>query len=373
MKMIHVGIIGMGFIGALHYEALRQIPYICIRSICVSNSEKINEVKETYGVEIVTDNWQDIVNDPMIDVIHNCTPNILHDEINMAAIKMGKHIYTEKPLSMTSGDAYKVWSYAKKCHVAHGVNLQYRMNAAVQEMYWRIKAGQDGMPLFVRGNYYQDSVAKQSDYTKRQIPETSPARALLDIGVHWSDTASFIMNQPIKKVYANMYTHYPVRIDPITGNSINIHSDDTTTVVLEFEDGTPGMACFSKCFMGHKNDLSVTIDTSMHEYTWRQEECDRLLIGNRNIGNETYYVNKRDCKQEVLPFINLPAGHAAGWKDALKNAMYAFYTSIQDHTYEQESQVYATMKDGWMASCFVDACLLSAKEKREVLLKEVQG
>lgn len=55
------------------------------------------------------------------------------------------------------------------------------------------------MPLFVSGQYLQDSVARRTDYTKRRIPETSPARAVLDIGVHWADTASFVMGCPIKK------------------------------------------------------------------------------------------------------------------------------------------------------------------------------
>ena len=85
----------------------------------------------------------------------------------------------------------------------------------------------------------QESVARKTDYTPRRIPETSPARALLDIGVHWADTAGFVMGCPISRVYAKMYTHHPIRIDPETGREIVVRSDDTTSVMVEFADGTP--------------------------------------------------------------------------------------------------------------------------------------
>ena len=152
--------------------------------------QKIKEIQEHYGVEYVTDCWEEIVNDPSIDVIHNCTPNHLHDKINLAVIAAGKHIYAEKPLSSTGENAYQVWKTAEQAGIAHGVNYQYRMNAAVIEMKNRIRSGQGGMPLFVSGQYLQDSAARRTDYTKRRIPETSPARAVLDIGVHWADTVS---------------------------------------------------------------------------------------------------------------------------------------------------------------------------------------
>lgn len=360
MYQWNVAIIGMGFIGKLHYDALRRIPGVHIRTLVVHRSSEIPSVREQFEANIVTDSWQEAVADPRIQVIHNCTPNALHDLINEAAIAAGKHIYAEKPMSLTTDGATEILKKAKAAGIAHAINYQYRMNAAVLEMRGRILRGDAGRPLYVRGRYLQGSVASATDYTPRRFPETSPARALLDIGVHWADTAGFVLGVPIRKVYARMYTHHPVRTDPVTGKQIPIHSDDTTAVMVEFADGTPGSALFSKCMLGHKNDLSVTVSGERREYSWMQERCDWLQVGNSTLGNETVYVDKATVLSETTPYLATPAGHAPGWQDGLKNAMAAFYTSIRMESYQKGSVPYATFEDGVMGNRFVDACLSSA-------------
>lgn len=371
MAKLNCGIIGYGFIGKYHYEALRRLPSIHVRAVCVHDASKIESLMESLDVDYVTDDWRKLIEDPDIQVIHNCMPNHMHDELNLAAIKAGKHIYAEKPLSLTAKGAKECLDAAVEAGVAHGINHQYRMNAAVLEMKARLDAGKGGQPLYVSGQYMQESVARRTDYTKRRIPETSPARALLDIGVHWADTAAFVLGSPIKKVYAKMYTHYPVRTDPATGRKIEVHSDDTTCVMVEFENGTPGSAVFSKTMLGHKNDLVVTVSGEQAEYTWRQESCDHLYIGNRETGNEDVYVDAQFSDSAVTPYIAMPAGHVLGWQEAEKNAIQAFYASITDGSYKTEKLSYATFESGVHGNCFVEACLRSAAEDRWVELREV--
>ena len=301
MYQLNVAIIGMGFIGKLHYDALCRMPGVHIHTLVVHRTADISAVREAYDADIVTDSWQEAVSDPRIQVIHNCTPNVLHDPINEAAIAAGKHIYAEKPMSLTTDGAVEILNKAKAAGIAHAINYQYRMNAAVLEMRGRILRGDAGRALYVSGKYLQESVAKSTDYTPRRIPETSPARALLDIGVHWADTAGFVMGVPIRKVYAKMYIHHPVRTDPATGRTIEVHSDDTTAVMVEFADGTPGSALFSKCMLGHKNDLSVTVSGDEREYSWNQERCDWLQVGNRGMGNETVYVDRAVALPDTAP------------------------------------------------------------------------
>ncbi len=368
MEKLNAAIIGMGFIGRQHYEALRRLTGVHIRAICVSRPEHIERTKAEFDADYVTADWREIMEDPEIHTVHNCTPNIAHDEVNLAAVSAGKHIYAEKPMSITTEGAEKVAAAAKAAGVANAINHQYRMNAAVLEMRARIAAGMSGKILYVSGRYMQDSVARHDDYTPRRIPETSPARALLDIGVHWADTASFVTGTPIKKVYARMYTHYPVRTDPATGREIEVHSDDTTAVMVEFADGTPGSAIFSKCMLGHKNDLCVTVSGETAEFSWQQEQCDRLLVGNRGLGNETILMDAQCVQPETAKYIEMPAGHAPGWQEAEKNAMLAFYRSIADGSYRTGSVPYATFADGVRGNRFVDACLRSAAEDRWVEL-----
>lgn len=362
MKMLNAAIIGMGFIGKLHYDALCRLPHVHIRTLVVHKEADIPRIREEYPADIVTADYQEVMADPNIHVIHNCTPNALHDAVNLAAIRAGKHIYAEKPLSLTTEGAQMVLAAAEAAGIAHAVNYQYRMNAAVLEMRGRLRSGLGGRPLYVGGQYLQESVARHTDYTRRRIPETSPARAVLDIGVHWADTASFVMDCPISRVYARMHTHYPIRIDPETGTEIPVHSDDTTAVMVEFADGTPGSALFSKCMLGHKNDLVVTVSGEQREYSWHQERCDLLQVGNRETGNETVYMDKQFLLPETTAFLSTPAGHAPGWQDAQKNAVFAFYRALEGERYRKEPVPYATFRDGVMGNRFVDAVLRSAQE-----------
>lgn len=368
MKKWNAAIIGLGFVGKLHYDALRRLPNVHVRTIVVHREQDVPMVKELYEADIVTSDWEAAVADPQIQVVHNCTPNALHDPVNLAAIREGKHIYAEKPMSLTTEGAIAVLEAAQAAGVANAINHQYRMNAALLEMRGRLRRGDGGRPLFVRGWYLQESVARRTDYTPRRIPETSPARALLDIGIHWADAASFVMGCPIAKVYAQMYTHHPVRIDPVSGREIVVRSDDTASVMVEFADGTPGSAVFSKCMLGHKNDLQIIVSGDGKEFAWQQEQCDRLLVGDRGVGNETVYVDKNSALEEVYPYIAMPAGHAPGWMDAQKNALLAFYGSLEGERYRKETVPYATFADGVMGNRFVDACLISAREQRWVTL-----
>ena len=368
MKKWNVAIIGLGFVGKLHYDALRRLPNVHVRTIVVHKAQDIQATKENYDADVVTDCWQEAVADPQIQVIHNCTPNALHDEINLAAIGAGKHLYAEKPMSLTTAGAEEVLAAAKAAGIAHAINYQCRMNGAVLEMRARLQRRQAGRPLYVGGQYLQESVVRKTDYTPRRIPETSPARALLDIGVHWADTAGFVMGCPISRVYAKMYTHHPIRIDPETGREIVVRSDDTTSVMVEFADGTPGSALFSKCMLGHKNDLRVSVSGDEKEFSWHMEQCDRLWVGQRERGNESVYVDRNTALPEVHPYIHLPAGHTPGWMDALTNAMQAFYDSLNGEAYAREKVPYATLEDGVMSNRFVDACLESARQERWISL-----
>lgn len=373
MKRIRAGVVGTGFIGALHIEAIRRIPDAEVVAISAPEPE-LESAQQRFCVVRGYPDWGALVADPEIMVVHNCTPNALHDVVNRVAIEHGKHIYAEKPLSISAAGALEVWRLAEKQGVAHGVNLQYRLNAAVQEMRARIAAGQCGHPLFVRGQYLQEVASRSTDYTPRRFPEDSPARALADIGVHWADAAQCVMGQPIRALCAQMYTHHPVRTDA-AGRKIPIVSDDTTCVWVRFADGTPGAALFSKAMAGHKNDFTLTVSGEECEYTWCQQRCDRLYIGRREGGNEELFMDRALASPQAVLYVTLPMGHAMGWTEALMNSIQAFYTAIRQGSWNKADQPYATFRDGWRGNAFIDACLLSARENRWVELpqEDVRG
>jgi predicted dehydrogenase len=174
------------------------------------------------------------------------------------------------------------------------------------------------------------------------------------------------MGQPIVSVMADMVTLHPVRIDPSSGREIPIQSDDTVSVLLRFADGTPGMMTASKVAGGHKNDLSIEVDGELCSYSWRQEQPDHLRIGSREQGTAEFFMGPAFAQPEALPYVTAAPGHVMGWSDGLWNAVRAFYESLRSGAYRSREQPYATFKDGWRTILFVEACILSSREKRWV-------
>lgn len=361
MKALRAAVIGLGFIGPQHIEALRRVPEAEVAAVCDANGDVARETARRWNVEKVYTDWRQVVSDPDIDVVHNCTPHFLHDEINRAAILAGKHVYCEKPLSNSAASAREMWELATAKGVAHGLNHQYRLNAAVQEMRARIKNGVSGKPLMVYGCYLQESASAKTDYDHK-MENTGPARALNDIGIHWLDTACCALDQPVTAVMAQLTKHYPVRVDK-EGREHAMATEDTGMILLRFADGTPGQLIVSKAACGHKNDLRLNVACEECEMDWRQEIPDRLSVGVKAVGWQSVYMNPRTCQPEVKPYISAPMGHVMGWPDALRNAVQAFYRSIVDGSYAMARQPYATFRDGFAGMAFVEACVRSNREK----------
>ncbi len=361
MKKLRVGVIGLGFIGPQHIDAIRRVPGAELAALCDASPQMLAAAAERYQAPKTYADWRALLADPEIDVIHNCTPNAMHDAVNEAAILSGKHVYCEKPLSQSAQGARRLCQLARERGVACGLNHQYRLNAAVQEMKARLANGLAGKPLFAWGCYLQESASRGTDWS-RKMENTGVARTLNDIGIHWVDTACCALGQPLKAVMADLSTHYSERVGD-DGVSHPVTTEDTGMILLRFANGVPGQLITSKAANGHKNDLRLSIACEGYGMEWRQEEPDRLRIGEKEIGEELVYMNPRTCQPEARPYVTLPMGHVMGWTDALHNAVQAFYDSIQDGSYLAERQPYATFRDGFAGMAFVEACIRSNREQ----------
>ena len=365
MKTYRAAVIGLGFIGPLHVDALNRVPRASVTALCDCDAQLAGTLAERYNARAFTD-WHDVVRDPEVDVIHNCLPPALHDEVNREAILHGKHVYCEKPLSLTADDAKRIALLAEEHGVRAGLNHQYRMNAAVQEMRARVQKGLAGKVLAMNGCYLQESASRRTDWTGR-MANTGIARAISDIGTHWADTAECVLGQPITEVFADLHIHYPVRTDD-RGGTHQMDTEDTGFIIVRFADGTPGQVMISKSACGHKNDLQVSVWAEEYSLEWHQEVPDRLILGRKDTGFETFYMNKRTCLEETKKYITAPTGHMMGWPDALKNAMQAYYDSLDDDP--RADVPYATFRDGFRRLAFVEACVRSSREKAWVEVEQ---
>ena len=201
MRTIKAAIIGTGFIGPAHLEALRRIGGVDILALADGKRVRAEELASAYRIDRVYDSWQEVINDPDIEVVHNCTPNNLHYTINKAALRAGKHVVSEKPLTMTGNESQELLRLARRSGLVNAVNFNYRFYPLIQHVHQMVRRGDIGEISLVHGHYLQDWLFHETDYNWRLEPSIGgPSRAVADIGSHWCDLIQFVTGRRITSV-----------------------------------------------------------------------------------------------------------------------------------------------------------------------------
>ena len=375
MNYLKTGLIGAGFIGKQHIEAIRRIPGSEVVAVADNNADMARQVAEQFFIPKWYGDYRELLADPEVALVHNCTPSSSHYGVNKEAVAAGKHIYCEKPLTLTADEAAELVVLAREAGVAAGVNLNYRHNAMVKEMRERAADGLGRVHL-AYGEYLQDWLMYDTDYDWRMNPAIGgESRAVADIGSHCFDTLQYILGKRIVSVYADMITVFPVRKRcETTGETfsgaagrvveeIATTQEDAASILLRFEDGTPGLVHVSQVCGGRKNGLAVTISGEEYSMEWRQEQADRLELGYRNQPNGEIYADAKLLSPGARKFATLPGGHAVAWHDAFRNAIGVFHEAVRTGSHRAGVVDYADFFAGLHIMRLVEACMESGRRK----------
>ena len=291
MEKIKVGIIGTGFIGPTHIEAIRRLGFVEVVALAETSQEQAERKAAELGIPKAYGDYREMLSDSEIQVVHNCTPNHVHFAINKEIILAGKHVISEKPLAMNSEESAELLALAQKQGVVHGVNFNYRQHASVQNLRAKIANGDLGKVNLVHGSYLQDWLLYETDFNWRLAPEVGgKSRAVADIGSHWCDTVQFVTGKKIVEVFADLATVIPVRkkaigsvatfstqsTEDVEYEDVSINTEDYASVLVRFEDGSRGVFTVSQVSAGRKNRLSFEINGSKSSVYWNQEEPEKL-------------------------------------------------------------------------------------------------
>ncbi len=105
VKRIGMGLVGPGFVGAHHIDAVRRLGFVDVVAIAASSAASARRKADALGVPQAYGSFEDLVADPDVHVVHNTTPNYLHVPVILAALAHGKHVISDKPLATTAADA----------------------------------------------------------------------------------------------------------------------------------------------------------------------------------------------------------------------------------------------------------------------------
>src|SRR5262245_5366999 len=275
MTNIKVGIIGSGMMGPIHAEALRRLGYVEVVALGEANQDLARVRADQLNIPKAYGDFRALIADREIQVIHNCTPNVLHFEVSKAAIAAGKHIISEKPLARDSRESAALVTLAAKAGVVNAVDFNYRNYPLVQQMHAVVKSGQLGRLFLLHGSYLQDWLIKDTDFNWRvEVAAAGESRAVSDIGSHWFDTVQFITGDPVVEVMADLNIVHKTRRKPKhTTESdaekilaaddyvdIPVATEDSATILFRTHSGASGSCVISEVSAGRKNRLYLEAD-----------------------------------------------------------------------------------------------------------------
>lgn len=369
MQKFKAAIVGGGFIGGVHIDAVRRLGNIEVVAIC--DESGVGEKAKKYHVLSAYEDYQKMIDEVKPDVIHICTPNNTHYEIAKYAIEKNIHVICEKPFTTTIEQARELVDMAKIYDVKGSVNFHNRFYPIPNQMYHMIKQDQIGEVVTVHGSYIQDWLLYETDYSWRlNSAQVGKTRAISDIGSHWLDLAEFVTGMRITKVNALLSTVYPKRKKPMAAvetfaksdkelryEDIAIDTEDAATVIFQFENGAIGTLIVSQVFAGKKNAMTLHVAGKTNSLIWDSEELNNLYIGNRNKANEVLTKDADLLCPGVKDLVSYPGGHIEGFSDAFKQMCRQFYQSIE----VQGDYYYAAFEDGLREMQLCEAIFNSGK------------
>lgn len=375
-KEIKVGVIGVGFIGPAHIEAIRRLGHSVI-AIAASSQENAEQSAKTLSVPKAYGQWEDLVNDPQINVVLIASPNYLHYPQARAALEAGKYIICEKPLAVSSAESAALMALATEKGLANAVSYNLRFYPLVQEARARIDDGELGEKIYiVHGGYLQDWLLLDTDWNWRLDPDLGgELRAVADIGSHWIDLVTFVTHTRVKSVYADLATFLPVRRKPksnkvtFSGEQVGdtgfcdqkIETEDFASVLFEFENGSRGVVTISQVSSGRKNRLFFEINGSQSSLVWDAEIPNQLWIGHRDEPNQLMIKDPSMMKERSRWTASYPGGHVEGYPDTFKQFHKAFFEYILSGNFDAEPN-FPTFKDGHHMLLVEEAIHKSARE-----------
>jgi predicted dehydrogenase len=364
------GIVGTGFIAAVHVEALRRLD-VDVLGVVGSTPDRAAEAR----LGNVYRSLAELLEDDRVDVVHVTTPNHLHYPQVKEVLAAGKHVVCEKPLALTAAESGELVELAEAAGIVHCTNFMARFYPLAQHARSLVRAGALGEIWNVHGSYLQDWLLRPTDWNWRLEPERGgDLRAIGDIGSHWLDLIQFVTGRRIVEVFADLQTVLPVRrrlAGPVQtfaqsdaeGEDVAIATEDLGHVVLRFDGGARGAVVVSQVSAGRKNRLAFELDGAQAALAWNSERPEELWLGSRDRPNEILLRDPSLLQPAAREATTLPGGHSEGFAETFRELYKRVYRAVENGAPLPEPQ-YPTFVDGHWENVLGEAIALSSRERR---------
>ena len=378
-KEIRIGMLGFGSMGRTHTWAIQNMPFFygdtgfhaTVAGVCTTTAEKSERVARDFAIPVATTDEDMLINDPTVDVIDICTPNIYHYATLKKAIAAGKHVLCEKPLCTSQEEARELAELARTSQKTLGIVFNYRHLAPVMRAKQLIDEGRLGKILSFRAAYLHNSapdVNRPAGW--KQDRTVCGGGVLYDLGSHAIDLMCHLCG-PLTVVNGMSQIAYPVRLGR-NGERWETNADESFYLLGKTADGACGTVTVGKLQIGTNDGLSFEIfgehgalRFSLMEPNWLYFYDGKAPDG--PMGGERGFT-RIECVGRY-PAMIFPSPKApAGWLYSHLSGMYNYLCAVRDErafdpSLETGSYVQAIMEAAYQsanqngAPVEVSACL----------------
>jgi predicted dehydrogenase len=283
MRALGVGLIGTGYMGKCHALAWNavapvfgDVPRPKLAVLCEVDQALAAQRAGEFGFAESTADWRQLVAHPDVDVVSITTPNAFHAQMAIAALTAGKHVWCEKPMATSLGDAEAMLAAAKAAGTVAGLGYNYIQNPAIRLAQRLIAEGAIGAVNHVRVEMDEDFMADAGAFFSWKSEAASGHGALDDFGVHAFSLITVLVGE-VEAVMADMARPYAER--PLAaGGRRAVETHDIATLLLRLSNGASGLAALDRSAWGRKGRIALQLFGAKGTISYDQERMNEIEL-----------------------------------------------------------------------------------------------
>jgi len=383
-RPLNVGLVGGGrgaFIvnphqKAIHFDGTRRVVAGALfpdPKIALEEAAKWPYPIKGYGSydDMIADQ-KNLPPESKLDYILIVTPNFVHFDPAMKAIKAGIPVFCEKPLTVNLKEANGLVKAVRQAKIPFGVAHTYLGHWTSRFSRYIVRSGLLGDLRWVDSYYLQGWLATKVEATgvQQAVWRTNPKMAGGsgcggDIGTHALMQLRYVTGMDVTQLSAQLETFVEGRM-----------LDDHFTIYCQLGNGAKALVRATQIAIGHKNDLGIEINGTKGTLRWSQENPECLTVHLSNQPDRVYWRGAvspgdgflpKDVPADLMAEPTIPSGHPEAFHDAFARLHRCFEADIRKYqageSFSCDGSKYANVEDGWMGIAFIETCLKSSKKK----------
>ena len=375
--VLGIGVVGFGWMGQAHSRSAARIASLFPERsfdtaliVCGDNvAERREQAVSGVGFREAVEDWRAVVDHPDVDVVYVTAPNMMHEEIAIAAAEAGKAVFCEKPVGGTPDQTVRIEAAARRAGVITGVGYNYRWAPLVQHAKALIDSGRLGEITNYRGRFFSMYGADPMGLLSwRFLVDEAGYGVSSDILSHAVDLAHMLIG-PITEVSGTRETFIRDRPLPKAGGTHYdrgqpgdptgaVTNEDYAAAMVRFANGARGTFESSRAIIGPESQMAFDVYGTKGALSWNLETMNEMQVflvddeGGAPRGYTTVYAGDR------YPYHGhfVPGdANAIGYEDlkVIENSEFlsAVASGEQHRPGFSEAIDYVSFQSAWLRSC----------------------